>query len=67
MDRINATKEIRKIKKNNKVSLPIIGVGADNNEQDRINIFNVGISEFIAKPITKSKLESLLTKYKTRS
>jgi CheY-like chemotaxis protein len=67
MDGITATKEILKILKNNKVSLPIIGVSADNNEQDRINFFNAGISEFIAKPITKSKLESLLTKYKTRS
>ena len=66
MDGITATKEILKILKSNKISLPIIGVSADNNEQDRINFFNAGISEFIAKPVTKSKLDGLLTKYITR-
>ena len=59
MDGYQATEEIRKIDP----ELPIIAVTANALEADRKHCFDVGMNDFMSKPIKKSELYALVKKW----
>jgi signal transduction histidine kinase/response regulator of citrate/malate metabolism len=59
MDGIMATKELRKLG----FSAPIIGLTANAFEEDRQMCLNAGMDDFVAKPITRSKISYILETY----
>lgn len=63
MNGIAATKEINGILSRANISIPIVGVSADNNDKDKRNFLNAGIVEFVEKPMTKAKLSVIICKY----
>lgn len=65
-DGLEATREIREIeKKENKKYTPIVAVTANAMEEDRIQSLDVGMDDFVTKPVKISELEAILSKYTT--
>ena len=62
MDGLEATREIRKIEKANKLSeyTPIIAVTANTLDNDREKCLSWGMDEFIAKPFDMNQLNEIL-------
>ena len=64
MDGVEATKQIIEfIDGKNLKKFPIIGVSSSNNDDDREKFLLAGISEFVAKPVSRDFLGNLLQKY----
>jgi len=66
MDGLEATREIRKIEKANKLSeyTPIIAVTANTLDNDREKCLSWGMDEFIAKPFDMNQLNEILLSLK---
>jgi signal transduction histidine kinase/ActR/RegA family two-component response regulator len=64
MDGFEATSKIREIE-SNKSHTPIIALTANSLPEDRARSFEVGMDEFLTKPILKDKLRSALEKWGT--
>jgi signal transduction histidine kinase/DNA-binding response OmpR family regulator len=62
MDGYDATREIRRKETNGK-RIPIIAVTAHALEGDREKVLEAGMDDYIAKPVKKDVLESLLSQY----
>ena len=63
LDGLNATERIKKTSKFMNNPIPIIAVSASTYSDDKKAAQNVGISDFISKPIEVKKLHDLLIKY----
>ncbi|SME95363.1 PAS domain-containing hybrid sensor histidine kinase/response regulator [Desulfovibrio gilichinskyi] len=64
MDGIAATKAIREYEKENSLATtPIVALTANAFEEDREHCFNAGCTGFLAKPIKKKKLLSVIDSY----
>ncbi len=65
MDGFNATREIRKlqIKAANKHSIPVIAMTANVMSGDRERCLEVGMDDYIGKPVQRDQLESVLGKW----
>ena len=64
MDGMEATREIIKYEKeHNMFHTPIVALTANEIKEDIESYHSVGMDDFIAKPIVKSKLESVLGRY----
>lgn len=63
MDGYEATKKIREIEKMYNKRIPIIGVTAYSSEENRKKCFEVGMDDYIAKPIKVDKLYEIIEKY----
>ncbi len=59
MDGYEATKVIRQID----AKIPIIAMTANSSEEDRKKCADIGMNDFISKPITKSKILKILRPY----
>jgi CheY-like chemotaxis protein len=59
MDGLTATKKIREIDKN----IPIIALSANAMSEDVANTKNVGMNDYLVKPIDIDKLYAILKKY----
>ncbi|MFT6432801.1 MAG: signal transduction histidine kinase/ActR/RegA family two-component response regulator [Candidatus Azotimanducaceae bacterium] len=64
MDGFEATSKIREIESNNSHT-PIIALTANSMPEDRARSFEVGMDEFLTKPILKDKLRNALEKWGT--
>lgn len=62
LDGYEATKQIRKIGRNNK-HIPIIAMTADAMQSDRSKCFEVGMDEYVSKPINIENLLNIISKY----
>lgn len=60
MNGYEATKAIRQLKDSKKAKLPIIAMTANAFEEDRKNALEVGINNYIAKPIDVEKMVTVL-------
>ncbi|MCG8673560.1 MAG: response regulator [Pseudomonadales bacterium] len=58
MDGFQATKEVRKLN----ADIPIIAVTANALEKDRQHCFDVGMNDFVSKPIQKGELENAINR-----
>ena len=67
MDGFDATREIRKlgIKAKNKKVLPIVAMTANVMSGDRERCLDVGMDDYIGKPVQREQLESVLGKWLT--
>lgn len=61
MDGITATRKIRSLP--NGLSVPIIALTAGVSKEERDECFNVGMNDFLAKPIDADELRRVLNKY----
>lgn len=62
MDGYEATRTIRELEKKTNKHVPIIALTASIMEEDRKNCLNVGMDEYISKPIGKEKIIQILEK-----
>lgn len=62
LDGYEATKEIRKLGRHKK-HIPIIAMTADAMQSDRTKCFEVGMDEYISKPINIENLLNIISKY----
>lgn len=62
MDGYEATRTIRKLEENSDNHVPIIALTASAMEEDRKKCLNVGMDEYLAKPIEKEELIRVLKK-----
>ncbi|MCU7951786.1 MAG: response regulator [gamma proteobacterium symbiont of Bathyaustriella thionipta] len=61
---INATRQIRQLEEMlNRESTPIVALTANAMAGDRERFLNVGMDEYLSKPINKSRLNEVLTKF----
>ncbi len=64
VDGFQATQEIRRIEKENKLeATPIIAVTANATDDDKKKCFDAGMDDFISKPIKREIVEDKLTKW----
>ena len=63
MNGFEATKMIRRHKKSNSKTVPIIAVTASDSDVDKQKCFDVGMDAFIAKPYNPEKLIEVLNKH----
>jgi len=61
MDGLTATKEIRQIKE--LCDVPIIACTARSSEEQKAKAFEAGCTDFVAKPIDKKAIETILEQY----
>lgn len=62
LDGYEATKEIRKLGRHKK-HIPIVAMTADAMQSDRTKCFEVGMDEYISKPINIENLLNIISKY----
>lgn len=62
MDGIQATKIIRKLDNKSK-DIPIIALTANAYKEDKIKCIDVGMNDFMAKPLNKEDLRKIILKY----
>lgn len=61
MDGLSATKHIRNLeKKLNKPRTVIIALSANNLPEDKKNCFEIGMDEFLSKPVKQEQLANVL-------
>lgn len=65
MDGFEATQRIRQLPKGSK--LPIIALSANAFQEDRARCFDVGMNDFVAKPVVSDVLYDTLSNWLTRS
>jgi len=64
IDGYQATKEIRRIEKENKLEMtPVIAVTANATDDDKKKCFDAGMNDFISKPIKREIVEERLIKW----
>ncbi len=63
MDGYEATKQIRKFDDKIKAGIPIIAMTANAFIQDKEKAFEVGMNDYVAKPIDMTKLLKILSRY----
>lgn len=64
MDGLEAAKEISKYEKESGIAhTPIVALTANAMEEDVESYISMGMDDFVAKPIVKSKLEAILKRY----
>lgn len=61
MNGIDATRQIRKTK--NATTLPIIALSANAFEDNRLECLEVGVNEFMSKPVEFARLKIVISKY----
>ncbi len=64
MDGYETTCELRKLEKDNHLEkTPVIAVTGKTSNLDKEKCFDIGMTDYIKKPITKSNLENVMNKY----
>jgi len=63
MDGFEATQEIRKLQKNTDEHTPIIALTANAMKSDKEKCLDVGMDDYISKPVSQKMLESALVKW----
>ena len=63
MNGYDATRQIRKLRDQKKVSIPVIAMTVNAFEEDRNEAFAAGMDEHVAKPVEIKKLMNKIVKY----
>ena len=63
MDGFEATKEIRKLQNNTDVRTPIIALTANAMKPDKDKCLEVGMDDYLSKPVNQKTLENMLIKW----
>ncbi len=63
MNGMEATQIIRKLEQQSGNRIPIIALTADVSKEDRVKCFNLGMDDFLTKPLTFKQIEVMLMKF----